>query len=340
MKRILRSCIAGLFIGCASVPSFAEDLSITTYGSGPQGYAYAVAKGKRYFEEFGVDVSGFLGSSGGGTTIRNLIGGRLAYGEASLTAVILAIREGADIKIISGTNHSPVSLFFGSRKGSDVRSVSDLKGKRIAYTVPRSGSHIMALALLEAVGLKEADVELVKTGGLGEGLVALDKGLVDVAPFYEPAWTMNKSKYQLVVSASDVLPALTGEVGITTGAAAKARADFIRGVIKARAKAIDFMQQNPKEASEIIARDHKMDPAQVLESLTLLFETGQRAGYPYFSRGEIDYAGMDKVLDFQRRMGAFTGDVNWSQVVDESFLTDEMKSKSAQMKPGSGSARQ
>lgn len=310
-----------------AVSARAEDLSIATFGATPPGFAYLVAKEKGYFKEMGADVTGFL-SAGGGGTIRNLIGGQLAYAEASLTAVVLAIQGGADIRIVSGTTLSPGSVYFAARKGSGVTSLSDLRGKKIGYTVPGSGTHVMAILLMKAAGLKEGEATLVKTGGLGEGLVALDQRLIDVAPFYEPAWTINRDKYQLVVAASDFLPAFTGEVGVTTGAAAKQRPEFIKAVIRARAKAIDFMRDNPKEASEIIARDYKMDAAQIYECLKLLFESEAKSGYPYFSRGELNYPAMDNVMELQRQVGAFSGNVDWSKIVDESFLTDEMREKS------------
>lgn len=329
MRKFARTFAALVgIIQISSSAARADDLSITTYGGGPQGYPYAVALAKGYFKEFGADVTGFLSSTGGGTTIRNLISGKLAYGEANLTAVVLAIREGADIKIISGTTYSPGSAFFATRKDSDIKSIKDLKGKKIAYTVPGSSSHALALKLIDAAGLKAGDVELVKTGGLGEGIVALDKGLIDVAPFFEPAWTANRSKYQLLIPASDFLTAFTGEVGITTGAAAKSRPEFIKAVIRARAKAIDFMRENPKEASEIIARDFKMEPELIRQSMQLLFDGEQKSGYPYFSRGELDYPAMENVVDAQKQTGALTNVVDWTKIVDDSFLTPDMKTRS------------
>ena len=64
----------------------------------------------------------------------------------------------------------------------------------------------------------------MKTGGFGEGIVALDLGAVDITPIPEPLWSKNKGKYRAVVRASEVLPPLDNVVGVTTGkAAASAR---------------------------------------------------------------------------------------------------------------------
>ena len=104
--------------------------------------------------------------------------------------------------------------------------------------------------MLEKAGLKPNDAELVKTGGFGEGLVALELGAVDITPIAEPLWSKNKDKYERWCARSDILPPLDNVVGVTTGkAAAKSRGDFIRAVIRARRKAVDFMYANPEESA-------------------------------------------------------------------------------------------
>ncbi len=67
---------------------------------------FAVAVEKGYFKDFKADVTGILSSDRGGTTIRNLLGGKLAYGEAAVSAVVSAVQSGADLKIISGNVHT------------------------------------------------------------------------------------------------------------------------------------------------------------------------------------------------------------------------------------------
>ncbi len=78
---------------------------------------------------------------------------------------------------------------------STIKSVKDFKGRKIGYTNPRSTSQALARMLLQAGGYTEADAELVKTGGFGEGIAALDSGQIDVAPITEPLWSKVKDKY-------------------------------------------------------------------------------------------------------------------------------------------------
>jgi len=44
---------------------------------------YAVALAKGFFKETGADVSGVIGSNGGGADVRNLLAGQLAYAESA-----------------------------------------------------------------------------------------------------------------------------------------------------------------------------------------------------------------------------------------------------------------
>ena len=79
-----------------------EEIVVTNYAITVNGMPFAVAKALGYFKEEGANVTGILSSGGGGTTIRNLLGGNLAYGETSLASVVTAAQQGAKLKIISG----------------------------------------------------------------------------------------------------------------------------------------------------------------------------------------------------------------------------------------------
>ena len=56
---------------------------------------------KGLFKQAGIDITGLLTSQGGGTTMRNVLSGGLPYGEVALSAVIAAINEGIDVKIVN-----------------------------------------------------------------------------------------------------------------------------------------------------------------------------------------------------------------------------------------------
>jgi NitT/TauT family transport system substrate-binding protein len=214
--------ILGLACALALATAHAEQIVVSNYAVTTNGMPFAVAMEKGYFKEFKVDVDGILTSDGGGTTVRNLLGGKLSYGEAAVSAVVSAVQGGADLKIISGNVHTVAEFVWVAMPKSPVNSLKDLKGKKLGYTNPRSTSQALAILIMESQKLKEGEVELVRTGGFGAGLTMLELGGVDVVPVAEPLWSKNQSKYKLIAAAPDILPALSNVVGVTTGEAATA----------------------------------------------------------------------------------------------------------------------
>jgi NitT/TauT family transport system substrate-binding protein len=257
-----------------------EEIVVTNYGVTVNGMPYAVAKALGYFEEEGADVTGILSSSGGGTTIRNLLGGDLAYAESSLASVVAAAQEGADLKIISGNAHTVAEFYWIVMPDSPIQDVADLEGKRLGFTNPKSTSEALDILLLGQLGLSRDDVELVKTGGFGPMLVALEEGGIDAGPVADPMYTKNKEKYRVIVPATEILPPLTNVVGVTTGEAAASKADFIEAVLRARRRAVEFIYANPDEAAKLIAPEYNLDEDVTKEILVSLIESTEPSGVP------------------------------------------------------------
>jgi NitT/TauT family transport system substrate-binding protein len=210
---------AVLVFVCVAVQALAtaraESVVVSNYGVTTNGMPLAVAMDKGFFKEAGVNVDVVLTSDGGGTTIRNLLGGKLAYGEAAVSAVVSAVQGGADLRIISGNVHTVAEFYWVAMPKSPVTSLKDLKGRKLGYTNPRSTSQALAFLIMEANKLQD-EVELVRTGGFGAGLTMLEIGGVDVVPVAEPLWSKNQGKYKLIAAAPDILPALSNVVGVTT----------------------------------------------------------------------------------------------------------------------------
>lgn len=307
----------------------AEQIVVSNYGTSPNGMPYAVAMEKGYFKEFGVNVDGILSSDGGGSTIRNLLGGKLAFAEAAPSAVVTAVQGGADLKVISGDVHTVAEFVWVAMPASPVNSMKDLKGKRVGFTNPGSTSEALDYLLLEAAGIPAGEVKLSRTGGFGAGLTQLELGGMDVVPITEPMYTANPGKYKIIASAPEVLPALSNVVGVTTGDAAKTRGDFIRGVLKARRKAVEFMNSNPAEASAIIAKAYNLEPAVTEKVVRALLASEKKGGVPYWGPGDLRIDTMNNMIRAQKLVGAVKGDVDWSKLIDESFLPDDLKSKKA-----------
>jgi NitT/TauT family transport system substrate-binding protein len=304
----------------------AEEIVVSNYGVAANGMPYAVALEKGFFKAEGADVSGILSSAGGGTTVRNLMTGHLSFGEIDIAGTVAAIQQGADLKIVSDNVLTVAEFVWAVKPDSPIKTIKDLKGRKIGYTNPRSTSQALDILLLEAAGLKPDDAELVKTGGFGEAVVALNLGLIDASAIADPVWSKNKSQFRVLVSASDVLPPLCNVIGVTTGEAAATKGDFIRAILRGRRKAVEFMSAHPDEAADIVAKAYNLD-VEVAKSTIHNLVAPSKSGVPYWSAGNFDIAGMDRMIRAQKLVGALSGDVDWSKLVDTSFLADDLKTK-------------
>jgi NitT/TauT family transport system substrate-binding protein len=237
---------------------------------------------------------------------------------------VAAIQQGADLKIVSDNVLTVAEFVWAVKPDSPIKTIQDLKGKKIGYTNPRSTSQALDILLLEAAGLKPDDAELVKTGGFGEAVVALNLGLIDASAIADPVWSKNKSQFRVLVSASDVLPPLCNVIGVTTAEAAATKGDFIRAILRGRRKAVAFMSEHPDEAAEIVAKAYNLD-VEVAKSTIHNLVAPSKSGVPYWSAGNFDIAGMDRMIRAQKLVGALSGDIDWGKIVDTSFLADDLK---------------
>jgi NitT/TauT family transport system substrate-binding protein len=303
----------------------AEEIAVGNYGASANGMPFGVALVKGYFKDEGLNITGLIASAGGGTSLRNMLaGGGVPYGEVNPGVVISAIQAGADLRIVSDNVLTVAEFVWAVKPDSPIKTIKDIKGKKIGYTNPRSTSQALDIMLLQAAGYKPDDAELVKTGGFGEGIAALDSGQVDIVPITEPLWSKYKNKYRAVVVASTTLPPLDNVVGVTTVEMAEKRGDFIRAVIRARRRAVIFMREHPDEAADIVAKQFNID-VEVARSAVRNLTTSKTEGVPYWGEGEIHLAGLKRMIEAQRSVGAITGEVDYDKIIDTRFLPDDLK---------------
>src|SRR5690242_17348649 len=307
----------------AAAAAMAENIAVGNYGSSANGMPFAVALEKGYFQQEGANVTSIIASEGGGTSVRNAMSG-VAYGEANPGAIAVAIQQGADLRIVSDNVLTIAEFAWLVKKDSPIKSLADLKGKKIGYTNPRSTSQALDILLLKKAGLKPEDAELVKVGGFGPMMPALELGQIDVAPVTEPLWSKNKDKYRVLITGAEALPPLDNVVGIATGEAMKTHGDFIRAVIRARRKAVKFMAEHPDEAGELVAKDFNIEPAVAANAIRNLTQS-KTEGVPYWGEGQIHLEGMKRIIEVQKSVGALSGEFDMEKMIDTQFLPDDLK---------------
>lgn len=107
-----------------------------------------------------------VASNGSVANVNSIMGGSLESGFSQADVAYWAftgtgIWEGkpkaADLRAIA--NLYPESIHLVARKGAGIKSVADLKGKRVSLDEPGSGTLVDARIILGAWGLKDSDVK-------------------------------------------------------------------------------------------------------------------------------------------------------------------------------------
>jgi ABC-type nitrate/sulfonate/bicarbonate transport system substrate-binding protein len=107
---------------------------------------------------------------------------------ASANSAILAASEGIDFKMVASLSRESSQGFFTkfmAKDSSPIRSVKDLKGKKIGVNGFNGSGHLWTHVVLEANGMTESDVNIVPLPfpAQAEGLKS---GTLDVGMFPQP----------------------------------------------------------------------------------------------------------------------------------------------------------
>ena len=319
------SRFARYFLGVAAllpfmIPARAGTIMVSHWGSLYYGAPFAVAQAKGYFKEHHVDITSFAGGEGGGTDIRNTLASDIPYGDVSLAAAVEAIRAGVPLHIINTGVNTLADFVLITRKGSDLKSFKELKGKKIAYTKPGSVSQMAVVLLLHALKIDPKDVHMISVGGVGAAMTAIQNGTVDAGFSGEPLWSAQKNNFQVVGWLRDAMDVhFTQMVGVVKDDYAKAHPDIVKGIVAARRQGVDFIYAHPKEAADIVAKAYNQKPALVRKVFASLVKDH------YWSEGKLQPKSMEKMLDGLRLVGALKGDVDLNKMLDTAYLPKDLQ---------------
>ena len=322
---LMRRLAAAAVIMAGSVgAAAAEQITVTHWGALFYGVPYAVAMDKGWFKEEGGDITGILTSTGGGTSVRNTLAGGMPYGEVALPAAIEAINAGEKLLIVNSAVETAADIGFAAVKGSPLKGIQSLKGKKVAYTRPGSVSEMLILMALDSAGMKRSDVQLVAGGGAGALLTAILQGAVDAGNVADPMWTQNEQKLEMVFWIKDVMnPKMTQTVGITTPEFAASNPEKIQAIIKARMRAVRFIKEQPEAAGDITAKAYNTDPVILRKIARRFVEFG------YWGEGAFDFEAMDRMVEGLKIVGKMKDRMDWNPIVTDKFLPAELKAKSS-----------
>ncbi|QJP07606.1 ABC transporter substrate-binding protein [Pseudomonas multiresinivorans] len=309
LKQRLRATFAALVLGAP----LAQAADLPTLRVGDQNYynvrASMEASGALEGAPYTVDWKHFQSAA---PVAEGLQAGALDLGFLGDSGFIFLAAKGAPVKLIGISRQNPDTIALLVPKDSPVKTIADLKGKKVAYW-PGAWSQQLTLRALEKAGLPSDYVEFVKLMPI-DAAAALPRGSIDAFPVWEPYISQQIvfSGARPILTARDLMPGLSSIAANANSIDPKREqiADFLGRLQKARA----WVEAHKEQYADIWAKKANLDQSV---SRHWIGQAAMSVG-PVDKQAAADYQG---TADFLLQTGALPKAFDTSSVIDTSFTT-------------------
>jgi NitT/TauT family transport system substrate-binding protein len=276
------------------------------------------------FREFGIDPELVYFQAAQPVAVA-IAAGEIEVGATGLTAGLYNIVAGGEkVWVVADKGREwpgyPLTALLVQADGP-VRSVRDLKGRKIGLTQLGSTFHYMLGNLLEQEGLSLADVEATPLRTLGAMAEALQARRVDAVLIPQPfaGTAVEKGFGRILFWVGDKLPYQVAAIFYSKAFAQdRERAvAFMKGYAKAARLFFDATLAKKggwEEVVEVTARYTGATPEVI------------RVGFPYQDRdGRLDVADIGRQLLWYHKAGMITAPLAARDLVDGSFLEEALR---------------
>jgi sulfonate transport system substrate-binding protein len=236
--------------------------------------------------------------------------GALDLGYTGDLAFLTIYATGAPIKAIGGTRSDARTQAILVRNDSPIKTVADLKGKRLAGTRGGWGQFLID-ATLERAGNKLDEATFAPLGPV-DAKIALVAGSIDGWAVWEPyvSYATMKDNARVVADGEGLTPTITFFVASDQAIATKRAAlqDLVQRLNKARIWSLDHLAKYAKSTADLTGL-----PGDVVRSAYI----AQRTGPIVIDQSVIHE--VQEASDRSVRYGILSKTVNVSEAVDGSF---------------------
>lgn len=260
MKRILRSSLFGsLILSSTLMAADKVTFQLDWLPGGDKAPVY-VGIQQGFFEEVDIEVK--IASGRGSTDALTKMASRQSDIGSSDIGALMAAKAQDDVPVVAVLPYfTQAPHAFFTLASSGIKSIKDLKGKKVA-TSPFTSSNAFLPLVLKQNGLSEDDIQLVKSdpGALSPMMItgntdAIIAWVTNTALFTAQASEAGKSVIEMPWSASGL--SLYSSSLLASEHFLTQRPDVAKRFIQAFAKALAFTYKYPEKAGEDL---HKMVP--------------------------------------------------------------------------------
>jgi aliphatic sulfonates family ABC transporter substrate-binding protein len=278
-----------------------------------------VAEAEGTFAKAGVNVKPFR-FDGGKSTRDAMIARRVDIGVLGAAPFVVGAAKG-DIVAIAVAMYAGRTNAVVAAKDSGIKSVADLKGKRVASQLGSSTDYVFQNKILPKYGLSKGDVQIVNIPHQNEIAAMIGKSVdafAGVEPFPSVAEIEGLGNVLVDYGQFDIQPVF---VAINRPVLESRRNDavaFLRGWLAA----VQIVNNDPQRAVKIVWNEFKAQGYKVKEAAftRMLAKLDVK---PEFTPGLRDYlTEQANVLLAQKQIPAVP---DWNKALDPSALADAVK---------------
>jgi NitT/TauT family transport system substrate-binding protein len=221
-----------------------------------------IAKEGKLFEKNGLDVEVLYLESA--LVQRALIAGNIAFGEMTGSLMAAPKLQGADLVMLAGfLNH----LLYRLVARPEIKTVADLKGKRIGVSRFGAGADRATRLLLTKLGLNpEKDVVLIQIGGGPTRIAALSAASIDATILEPPDHKRLQEAGMKVLANMEEMRIPFQHTGLVTTRSQIAQSpDLARRVVKSFVEGIQLMTTNPEVSKRAFRKYMRLQQEHELE---------------------------------------------------------------------------
>lgn len=206
---------------------------------------------------------------------------------------VFAQAAGTDLVYVGSEPAKPTSSAILVAKDAPIRTLADLKGKRVAFT-KGSSAHYLVVQALKKAGLKYSDIQPV-TLAPAEARAAFERGSVDAWAIWDPFYAAAERAGNVRVLSSGKGLTSNNSFYLANRAFAKANPKVIAAVFK------ELSANDQRLSADIKASAQELAGYTGVEAATFEAVLARHPSY------RVDYLKPQTVLDQQRVADAFFG---------------------------------
>jgi NitT/TauT family transport system substrate-binding protein len=276
-----------------------------------------VAEQKGLFRKHGVEAEIIVTGQGAATGISALLANDIQVVASAGDALVASTLQGADTVMIAGVVNKGLQRIMAR---SEIKTPTELKGKRIGVTRIGAVSHSVLLMMLPRWKMSVNDVQVMQLGSSPNMLAALDRGGIDAAVLTIPSMFVAEDRgYRVLADMGDTDIYYLHTMIATTRNYVKNSRDRISRFLKGYLEGLAFVKQNKKESIDIVRKKLQLGAEQTrnLERSIELLNAKYYESVPYPS-----LRGVETVLGFVEKDNPKAKSADPQSFVDDSLLRE------------------